>query len=141
MSEDGHDHPAARYRAMVFYDRTPEEKAAMIADIDAAMDKTFGVRRYTTTEGWLVGGLEGNGEVNQEGPRASPAWRQRIEKARREIAELQREERLKDAQALRDSVAKDTALTIVVNVAQEPVEWFAQAINNFKSKAEQWHKI
>ena len=139
MIEDGYDHPAARYRAMIF--RGPEAMAAAEASVTAAMNATFGVRRYTTTEGWLVGGLEGNGDVNPEGPKASPAWRQRIEKARREIAELQREERLKDAQALRDSVAKDTALTIVVNVAQEPVEWFAQAINNFKSKAEQWHKI
>jgi hypothetical protein len=118
-----------------------EAMAAAEASVTAAMNKTFGIRRYTTTEGWLVGGLEGNGEANQEAPRASPVWRIRIDKARREIEELQREERLKDAQALRDSVAKDTALTIVVNVAQEPVEWFAQAINNFKSKAEQWHKI
>ena len=87
MSDDGYDHPSSRYRAMVFYDRTPEESAAIVAAVDAAFDKTFGVKKYTTTEGWLVGGLEGNGEVNQDGPQASPAWRQRIEKARREIEE------------------------------------------------------
>jgi len=139
MSEDGYDHPSARYRAMVF--DGPEAMAAARLQVKAAMNKTHGVRRYTTTEGWLVGGLEGNGEVNQEGPRASPAWRMRIDKARREIAELQREERLKEAQALRDLVAKDTASTIVVDAVREPVEWFAQAISNFKTKAEQWHKI
>ena len=72
---------------MVFDDRTPEESAAIIAAVNAAFDKTHGIRRYTTTEGWLVGGLEGNGDGNQEGPRASPAWRMRIDKARREIEE------------------------------------------------------
>ena len=139
MSEDGYDHPSARYRAMIF--DGPEAKAAAEQSVSAALDATFGIRRYTTTEGWLVGGLEGNGEVNQEGPKSSPAWRQRIEKARREIEEFNREERLKDAQALKDSVAKDTAATIVVDVVYEPVEWFAQAISNFKSKAEQWQTI
>ena len=87
MSDDGYDHPSSRYRAMVFYDRTPKESAAIVAAVDTAFDKTFGVKKYTTTEGWLVGGLEGNGEVNQDGPQASPAWRQRIEKARLEISE------------------------------------------------------
>jgi hypothetical protein len=85
MSGDGYDHPAARYRAMVF--RGPEAMAAAEASVTAAMDATFGVRHYTTTEGWLVGGLEGNGEVNMDGPQSSPAWRLRIDKARREIAE------------------------------------------------------
>ena len=87
MSGDGYDHPSARYRAMVFDDRTPEESVAIVAAVNAAMDATFGIRQYTTTEGWLVGGLEGNGEVNQEGPQASLAWRMRIDKARREIQE------------------------------------------------------
>ena len=129
----------SQFRAMVF--SGPEAMAAAQESVTAAIDATFGIRRYTTTEGWLVGGLEGNGEVNQEGPKSSPAWRQRIEKARREIEEFNREERLKDAQALKDSVAKDTAATIVVDVVYEPVEWFAQAISNFKSKAEQWQTI
>ena len=87
MSEDGYEHPSARYRAMVFGDRTPEESTAVVAAVTAAFDKTFGVKKYTTTEGWIVGGIDGNGEVNKEGPRSSPAWRQRIDKARREIEE------------------------------------------------------
>lgn len=83
MSEDQHEHQAARYRAMVF--AGPGAMAAAEKSVTAAIDATFGIRRYTTTESWLVGGLEGNGEVNQEGPKSSIAWRQRIDKARREI--------------------------------------------------------
>jgi hypothetical protein len=83
MSEDQHDHQAARYRAMVF--AGPQAMAAAEKSVTAAIDATFGIRRYTTTEGWLVGGLEGNGEANKEGPDKSPVWRQRIVKARREI--------------------------------------------------------
>ena len=88
---------------MVFYDRTPKESAAIVAAVDTAFDKTFGVKKYTTTEGWLVGGLEGNGEVNQDGPQSSPAWRQRIEKARREISEHDSEFRVREmAEAITD---------------------------------------
>ena len=65
----------------------PEAKAEAVQSVTAAMDSTFGIKSYTTTEGWLVGGREGNGDVNKEGPQSSPAWRQRIEKARREIEE------------------------------------------------------
>ena len=93
MSEDGYDHPSSRYRAMV--SSGPEAMAAARQQVTAAMDATFGVRRYTTTEGWLVGGLEGNGDVNQDGPRASPAWRQRVDKARREIEEHKAEHRVR----------------------------------------------
>jgi hypothetical protein len=93
MSGDGYDHSASRYRAMVF--DGPEAMATARQKVTAAMDATFGVRRYTTSEGWLVGGREGNGDVNQEGPQASPAWRMRIEKARRDIAEHKIECRLR----------------------------------------------
>jgi hypothetical protein len=92
MSEDQHDHQAARYRAMIF--AGPKSMAAAEQSVTVAMDATFGVRRYTTTEGWLVGGLEGNGEVNQDGPKSSPAWRQRVDKARREIEEHKTEQRV-----------------------------------------------
>ena len=97
MSGDGYDHPSSRYRAIVF--RGPEAMAAAEVSVTVAMDKTFGVRHYTTTEGWLVGGLEGNGEANQNGPQASPAWRLRIDKARREISEHETECRIRVAAA------------------------------------------
>ena len=103
MSEDGYEHPSSRYRAMVF--SGPEAMALAEQSITAAMDATFGVRRYTTTEGWLVGGREGNGEVNQDGPQSSPAWRRRIDKARREIEEHKSEHRVRIlAAALRPEV-------------------------------------
>ena len=92
MSEDGYDHPSARYRAMIFIG--PDAKAAAQESVTAAMDATFGIRRYTTTEGWLVGGLEGNGDANQDGPQSSIAWRQRVDKARREIEEHKTEHRV-----------------------------------------------
>ena len=94
MSEDGYDHPSSRYRAMVF--RGPEAMAEARRQVKAAMDATHGIRRYTTSEGWLVGGLEGNGDVNQEGPQSSPAWRLRIDKARREISEHESEFRVRE---------------------------------------------
>lgn len=101
MSEDQHDYQAARYRAMVF--SGSEAMAAAEQSVTAAMNATFGVRRYTTTEGWLVGGIEGNGEVNQKGPRSSPAWRARIDKARREISEHESEFRVREmAEAITD---------------------------------------
>ena len=83
----------SQFRAMIF--RGPEAMAEARRQVKAAMDATHGVRRYTTTEGWLVGGLEGNGEVNQEGPKSSPAWRMRIDKARREIEEHKAEHRVR----------------------------------------------
>lgn len=96
MSEDGYDHPSARYRAMTF--NGPEAMAAAEKTVTAAMDKTFGIKRYTTTEsGVLVGAQNGNGEVSQKGPRSSPAWRQRIDKARREIQEHKTECRIRVA--------------------------------------------
>jgi hypothetical protein len=102
-SEDGYTHPSARYRAMVFIG--PESMAAAREQVTAAMDATFGVRKYTTNEGWLVGGLLGNGEVNKDGPESSPAWRQRIEKARREIEEHKAGHRVRNlAASLRPSV-------------------------------------
>lgn len=85
MREDGYDHPSARYRAMVF--DGPEAMAKARESVTEAMNRTFGVKSYTTTEGWFVGGFLGNGEVNKDGPQSSPAWRQRIDKARREIEE------------------------------------------------------
>jgi predicted RecB family nuclease len=87
---DGYDHPSSRYRAMTF--RGTESMAAAKVSVTAAMNRTFGVKSYTTNESWLVGGLIGNGEVNTEGPNESPAWRQRIEKARREIEEHRRQD-------------------------------------------------
>ena len=101
MSGDGYDHPSSRYRAMIF--RGPEAMAEARRQVKAAMDATHGIRRYTTSEGWLVGGLEGNGDVNQEGPRASPAWRLRIDKAWREIEEHESEFRVREmAEAITD---------------------------------------
>jgi hypothetical protein len=85
MSHVDFENRISQFRAMVF--SGPEAMAAARQQVKAAMDATFGVRRYTTTEGWLVGGREGNGDVNQEGPKSSPVWRQRIDKARREIEE------------------------------------------------------
>ena len=91
----------SQFRAMVF--AGPESMAAAEKSVTAAMDATFGIRRYTTTEGWLVGGIEGNGEVNQNGPRSSQAWRQRIDKARREISEHESEFRVREmAEAITD---------------------------------------
>ena len=55
----------------------------------------FTLRRFGT----LIGAQEGNGEVNKDGPAESPAWRQRIEKARREIQEHQTECRIRVAAA------------------------------------------
>ena len=75
----------SQFRAMVF--EGTEQLAEAKVSVTAAMDRLFGVHPYTTTEGWLVGGIEGNGEVNKSGPDKSPAWWQRIEKARREIQE------------------------------------------------------
>ena len=86
MSHVDFENRVSQFRAMLF--DGPEAMAAARKQVTAAMDATFGIRRYTTTEGWLVGGLEGNGDVNQDAPRASPAWRQRVDKARREIEEL-----------------------------------------------------
>lgn len=111
MSEDGYDHPSARYRAMVF--SGPESMAAAEQSVTAAMDATFGIRRYTTTEGWLVGGLEGNGEVSQEGPQASPAWRQRVDKARREIETIAAEHRVR---MMAESINRDEVLTLLEEI-------------------------
>jgi hypothetical protein len=93
VREDGYDHNSARYRAMAF--AGPEAMAAAREQVTAAMNRTFGIKSYTTNEGWIVGGLFGNGEVNTEGPYTSPAWVSRIEKARREIEEHRREWRVR----------------------------------------------
>ena len=85
MSHVDFENRISQFRAMVF--SGPEAKAEAVQSVTAAMDSTFGIKSYTTTEGWLVGGREGNGDVNKEGPQSSPAWRQRIEKARLEISE------------------------------------------------------
>ena len=111
MSEDQHDHQAARYRAMVF--AGPQAMAAAEKSVTAAIDATFGIRRYTTTEGWLVGGLEGNGEANKEGPKSSIAWRQRIVKARREIETIAAEHRVR---MMADSINRDEVLTLLEEI-------------------------
>ena len=87
----------SQFRAMVF--EGTEQLAEAKVSVTAAMDRLFGVHPYTTTEGWLVGGIEGNGEVNKSGPDKSPAWWQRIEKARREIQEHKTECRIRVAAA------------------------------------------
>ena len=103
MSHVDFENRISQFRAMVF--SGPEAKAAAQESVTAAMDATFGVRRYTPTLAWLLGGLLGNGEVNQDGPRSSPAWRQRIDKARREIEEHKSEHRVRIlAAALRPEV-------------------------------------
>ena len=101
----------SQFRAMVFIG--PEAMAAAEKSVTAAMDATFGIRRYTTTEGWLVGGLEGNGEVSQENPKSSPAWRQRIDKARREIETIAAEHRVR---MMADSINRDEVLTLLEEI-------------------------
>jgi hypothetical protein len=101
----------SQFSAMVF--DGPEAMAQARQQVTAAMDATFGIKRYTTTEGWLVGGLEGNGDVNQEGPKASPAWRQRIEKARREIEANATEHRVR---MMADSINRDEVLLLLEEI-------------------------
>lgn len=83
----------SQFRSMMF--SGPEAMAEARRQVTAAMTQTFGVKHYTTSEGWIVGGLEGNGEVNTEGPQSSPAWRARIAKARREIEDFESEFRVR----------------------------------------------
>jgi hypothetical protein len=70
-----------------------EVRSAVWAEVQAAMERTFGARRYT--EGFNGGEIHrtSNGTpsgiepLNRDGPGMSAAWRRRIEKARREIEE------------------------------------------------------
>ena len=111
MSHVDFENRISQFRAMVF--SGPEAKAAAQESVTAAIDATFGIRRYTPTSAWLLGGLEGNGEVNQDGPRLSPAWRQRIDKARREIETIAAEHRVR---MMADSINRDEVLTLLEEI-------------------------
>lgn len=80
-----------RYPAMVFPERTPEQRAAMIAEVDAAFVWTFGDGKSSPADGFIVGGMgwitHNEHEMDRRTPQDCPAWNARIEKARRDIAE------------------------------------------------------
>lgn len=80
-----YEETSSRYRAMVFYKRTPEENAALEADIDSRFAKLFGDKPYTPQSGYLDRQYEGNGEVETRQPREFWAWREMVAKARRDI--------------------------------------------------------
>lgn len=93
MSHAQYEETASQYRAMVF--GGPERMTEARVSVTAAMDATFGVRLYTTTEGWLLGGAEGNGTVNAKCVSESPVWIERVAKARRDIGVISRESRVR----------------------------------------------
>lgn len=75
------------------------------ADVAQAMSKLFGDRPSIAADSWTVGNMA---YIHENGmlmldypPRESPAWRRRIEKARREIAEHTAQIRLRE---LADSI-------------------------------------
>lgn len=88
-----------RYPAMVFPERTPEQREAMIAEVDAAFVRTFGDGKSSPADGFIVGGMgwiaHNEHEMDRRAPQDCPAWNEKIEKARRDIAELEAEQRLR----------------------------------------------
>lgn len=85
-----YEETSSRYRAMVFYPRTPEENAALEADIDSRFAKLFGDKPYTPETGHWDRQYEGNGEVETRLPQECWAWREMVAKARRDIDVHQR---------------------------------------------------
>jgi hypothetical protein len=112
VREDGYDHPSTRYRAMVFSD-SPDERAAIESQVNATLAATFGDTPSLATGGYIVGGLgwitSNDMPYDKRTPQDHPAWRQRIEKARREITDHQREWRVRiQAESLtRHEIAND----------------------------------
>jgi hypothetical protein len=123
----GDDRYRSRYAAE---DPVSEEvRSAVWAEVQAAMERTFGAQRYT--EGFNGGEIHrtSNGTpsgiepLNRDGPGMSAAWRRRIEKARRDAAEHDREIRIRVA-------AAEIELTSIIEDVRTIKKWLTSLLSH-----------
>ena len=88
-----------RYPAPDIDNRTPEEAAAIRTAVDAAFLRTFDDGKSHSADEYIAGNMgwitHNEHEMDRRTPQDCPVWNARIEKARRDIAEFEAEQRLR----------------------------------------------